>query len=364
MSTTFFRHLGPGEWAVAVITLVLSFSVVFTSRILRLNDASALYAPTETELLIHETAELDEVIQMLDENGVEYDENEFRWAAEILGWSRFSEGRYTFQGPVSYSDFLSKLALGKQDPKLLRIPEGASKDALKQWIARQMQFDIGELNEAMKDTSFLNRHDLDTHLVHGRLLPDTYEVYWTTGPDRLLDRLMSEFDSRITDQYADRLQELDRSVDEIITLASIIEWEARQEHEKKTISGLYWNRLNQRWRLQADPTVNYAKGERSRLIYSDYEIDHPYNTYRIYGLPPGPITNPSYSSIEAALFPEDHDYMYMVATPEGNHAFSTTYAEHRRKSREWTDWLREERRKRDQMEQEEAMSEEGGSGSS
>lgn len=347
------NHLRPGEWGIFIITLVLAFLLAFSARSLRLNNPAAMEAPVSVVLLIPETIDLEELMEYLDESGMEYDREELRWAAGILGWQRFNRGRYMFEGDVGYSGFLSKIALGLQDPQPLRIPAGANKRALKERIAMQMHFEADDLEEAMRDTAFLNKHNLEEHLVYGRILPDTYEVYWTTTPDRLLDRLMSEFEARITNSHADRLEELGRSVDEITTLASIIEWEARYDHEKEAISGLYWNRLNNRWRMQADPTVNYAKGERSRLVYADYRIDHPYNTYRIFGLPPGPITNPSFSSLYAALYPDDHDYMYMVATPEGTHAFSRTYAEHRRKSREWTTWLREQRRIQAEKEQEE-----------
>ncbi len=353
-----FNHLRSREWGLAAVILVLSFLLAYGSRTLRLNSDSAISPPDHTVLLIHDTIELEDLIVIMDENGIRFNAGELRWASEILGWRRFSQGRYTFDEPAGYSDFFSKLALGLQDPMPLRIPPGATKDALKERIAVQMQFETHELEEAMRDTSLLNRYGIESHQLYGRILPDTYEVYWTTSPSRLLERLLTEFESRVIQPYADRMQELGRDVDEIATLASIIEWEARFDDEKPTISGLYWNRLNRRWRLQADPTVNYAKGERSRLVYADYRIDHPYNTYRMHGLPPGPITNPSLSSLRAALYPEEHNYMYMVAAPDGRHAFSETYAEHRRKSREWTDWLREQRRIRAEMEREEALRQE------
>ncbi len=354
MSLSFFKHLNLRQWIVGILVFSFSFLAVLGVRYYRLYQAEAILAEPNTELLIENNITLDELVNLLDENMITYDRQGLNWASEILRYRRFNAGRYTFEGSFTYPEFLSKLAMGLQDPKPLRIPEGVSKQALKIHIARQMRFDVNELETAMQDTSFLAQYDLEPHQLYGRVLPNTYEVYWTTGPERLLARLLSEFESRVIDPYAQRMEELGRAVDEITTLASIIEWEARYSDEKAAISGLYWNRLNQRWRLQADPTVNYAKGERSRLVYVDYRIDHPYNTYRIFGLPPGPITNPSYSSIRAALFPDDHDYMYMVATPEGTHAFSKTYAEHRRKSREWTDWLREERRKRAEQERQEA----------
>ncbi len=358
MSIAKFNHLRAREWGISALALLLSILLVFVSRTWRLEGDSAIVPPGDTVLLIHETIGLDELIELMDEHGFEFRADELRWASGILGWRRFNQGRYVFGEPVGYPDFFTKLAMGLQDPLMLRIPPGASKDALKQRIALQMQFEAHDLAEAMRDTSLLNRYGIEAHLLYGRILPDSYEVFWTSTPHRLLERLLSEFDARVVEPYAGRMQELGRSVDEITTLASIIEWEARFDDEKPAISGLYWNRLNRRWRLQADPTVNYAKGERSRLVYADYRIDHPYNTYRIHGLPPGPITNPSLSSIRAALFPEDHNYMYMVASPDGRHAFSQTYAEHRRKSREWTDWLREQRRIRDELEREEALRQE------
>ncbi len=355
MSISNINHLRIKEWGIAALVLLLSFLLVYVSRTWRLEGDSAITAPPGTVLLIHETIGLDELAALMEEHGFDFNPDELRWASGILGWRRFNQGRYEFSDPVGYPDFFSKLALGLQDPMMIRIPPGASKEALKQRIAAQMQFEADELAEAMRDTSLLNRHGIEAHQLYGRILPDSYEVFWTSSPHRLIERLLSEFDARVTQPYAARMQELGRSVDEITTLASIIEWEARFDDEKPAISGLYWNRLNRRWRLQADPTVNYAKGERSRLVFADYRIDHPYNTYWIHGLPPGPINNPSLSSIRAALFPEDHNYMYMVATPDGRHAFSRTYAEHRRKSREWTDWLREQRRIRAEMEREEAL---------
>ncbi|MDX1591417.1 MAG: endolytic transglycosylase MltG, partial [Balneolaceae bacterium] len=106
--------------------------------------------------------------------------------------------------------------------------------------------------------------------------------------------------------------------------------------------------------LQADPTVLYALGERRRLLFEDYQYQHPYNTYLYRGLPPGPITNPDEASINAVLNPEDHGYYYMVATPDGTHRFSRTFEEHRQASDEWRRWIREQYRIRDQREREES----------
>jgi UPF0755 protein len=121
-----------------------------------------------------------------------------------------------------------------------------------------------------------------------------------------------------------------------VTLASIVEEEARVPEERKTIAGVFWNRLSRGMRLEADPTVQYALGgHRERVLYRDLEVESPYNTYRNAGLPPGPIASPGRAALEATLYPDSVPYLFFVATGEGGrHAFSETLAEHERKRRE------------------------------
>lgn len=288
----------------------------------------------------------------LDALEIEYDGDELQWASSVYRWRSFQKGRYEITGDMGYEEFLVKLARGDQDAGNVMITPGATKESFARRVASQMQFEPNDMLEAMQDSSLLAELETEEHLLFGRMMPDTYQVYWTSSPENVIRRLYREFDRRVVQQHEDRMQELGKTPDEVATFASIVELEAKQDDEKPKISGLYWNRLNNYWRMQADPTVSYAVGERRRLTYADYRVDHPYNTYQFKGLPPGPITNPAYSSIRAVLYPDDHEYYYMVATPEGNHAFSKTYAEHRRLSREWTEWLRQQRMERQQEEAE------------
>jgi UPF0755 protein len=208
---------------------------------------------------------------------------------------------------------------------------------------------------AMVDTTFLMKYEIEQSDLVGRLIPNTYEMYSTITPEQFLDRMMLEFDAAVIQPYALRANELNLTIDQITTLASIIEWEVRHVDEKPRVSGLYWNRLNRRMLLQADPTVVYAIGDRRRLLFSDYRVNHPYNTYRVRGLPPGPLNNPRLTSIQAALFPEEHNYLFMVATPEGYHSFTTNYQDHLKESRKWTTWLREQREIRAKRETEQQL---------
>jgi UPF0755 protein len=141
--------------------------------------------------------------------------------------------------------------------------------------------------------------------------------------------------------------EQDLTPDEVLRMASIVEWESHHEPEKPTVAGVYLNRLHDGWPLQADPTVQYAvmqsEGQKRRLLYSDYQIDHPYNTYNYRGLPPGPVNNPSPSSINAVLHPEAHKYYFFVAKGDGTHLFSRTLREHNRNAQEYYRLMRQRR---------------------
>ena len=138
------------------------------------------------------------------------------------------------------------------------------------------------------------------------------------------------------------------SVEEVLSLAAIVEWETSVEEEKARVAGVYINRLKKNWPLQADPTVQYAiledEGQKRRLFNRDYKIDHPYNTYLFNGLPPGPVTNPSPLSIRAVVEAEEHDYMFFVARPGGGHAFNATLAGHNRDAARFHRYMRQQRR--------------------
>ena len=165
--------------------------------------------------------------------------------------------------------------------------------------------------------------------IEGYIMPDTYNVFWKHNPQELVERLLTA-QNKIWSNYEAEARRQGRSRHEILTLASIIEAEAVVAKERKRIAGVYMNRLQRNMKLDADPTVQYAVGGKKRLLYADLQSDNPYNTYKFKGLPPGPINSPSAASIEAALFPEKHSFLYFVAKGNGSgeHNFSTNYAQH------------------------------------
>ena len=331
--------------------LLFSFLLVFLNRYNRLESSNALI-PGETVLLIHDDGDLIDLIPVLKSSGFIFDDHDYIWALNVYGYKAHRAGRYEIDDPISFKDFFIKLNLGLQDPMNVVISSGLDVDRFIQRVASRFRFSAEDLSLAMQDSVLLSDLMVEAPQLIGRMLPNTYEMYWTTTSEQFIRRMMQEFDKTVLLPHADRAAELDLTIDQVTTLASIIEWEVRHVDEKPRVSGLYWNRLNRRMRLQADPTVAYAIGERRRLLYSDYRVDHPYNTYRYSGLPPGPLNNPRLTSIQAALYPEDHNYLFMVATPEGYHSFTSNYQDHLRESRKWTNWLREQQRIREKMEAE------------
>ncbi len=350
MSITDYIPCSRRELLSGILLLVFTVAIVGGYRLSRLTNAKAIYSEKPVSIYLDDRTSLDSLGSILADSGVVDNREELVWAGSVLGWNHFSEGHYQIEGGYSYDVLLSRMARGIQDPVQVTILPGISRDRLVTNLSRQLRFDSLAIARALSDSALLAEWNTSERTLMGKMLPDTYSMYWTVPPENLLRRIFTEFNRVIRDEFRERIREVEFSLDEILTLASIVEWEAAREDEKKRISGLYWNRMRRGMRLQADATVNYALGERRRLLYEDYNYEHPYNTYLREGLPPGPITNPSRSSIEAALYPEDHDYLYMVASPDGYHVFSETFEEHKRVSAKWREWLEEQYRLRQEQE--------------
>lgn len=327
--------------------LILLFSIVafstYSSRSMRLYSNEAIKVSEPVDLFLYERTGLAELTELLDGLAIDYDRDELKWAANTLRWRVYNPGRYHISKNTSYSEFLSKLARGLQDPVRVTILPGIDMDRLSRNLSLQLRVDSLSFREIFNDSSTVSTElGLTGEELFSRMLPNTYEHFWTSEPEQIIRRVHRSFITSVAENYSQEIEANSLNLNEIIILASIVEWEARVNEEKPRISGLYLNRLARGMMLQADPTVVYALGERRRLLFVDYELAHPYNTYRISGLPPGPITNPALSSIRAVLNPEEHDYLFMVATPEGLHRFSRTFQEHQVASEEWRRWLREQ----------------------
>lgn len=210
------------------------------------------------------------------------------------------------------------------------LPEGLLASQMAEILQQKIGIDSSAFVSLVYDSAFTRSLVGEVPSLEGYLAPETYFFEWKTPEKQVLERMVANT-LRIfqADSVQQRLQELKMTPQEILTLASIIEGEVMVDSERVYISSLYHNRLRLKWPLQADPTIQFIiPGPPRRLLYRDLQIDSPYNTYKNSGLPPGPINNPGRRSVLAALYPASSSYLYMVATGDGRHRFSSSLKEH------------------------------------
>ncbi len=290
------------------------------------------------------------VVETLVEGGILQAPRRFRFVATMTGWHRqIKPGHYAIASGASTHALLDKLRKGLQTPLMVTIPPGSRPGVVAAVLRRDLDVDSTAFRQALEDDSLLSDLGTDTDHIFGYMMPETFEFFWGTSSRQVVSRLKRGFDRYFTSERMARAERLNLTIDDVLILASIVEWEARLSTERPTIAGVYLNRLRIRMPLQADPTVQFALmqlegGRMRRLLFADYKLQHPYNTYLYYGLPPGPITNPSPASVDAVLFADDHDYLYLVADGSGGHTFSRTIGEHNRAAVNYRRLMRQRRR--------------------
>jgi UPF0755 protein len=254
----------------------------------------------------------------------------FRIFARVKGDDRrIKPGTYLFKRETPWTEVLSALNGGHGLVNSVTIPEGFSLNQIVPLLARTLQDTVDSVTAAVRDTTLLRRFDIPTPNLEGYLFPDTYAFPDGTTARQAVGEMVRRFEREWKPDWNRQLTSLAMNRHDIVTIASIIEEEAKRPEERPVISAVYHNRLRERMLLQADPTIQYALGRHTpRILYKDLLVKSPYNTYLHVGLPPGPIASPGGASLVAALYPAKVAYRYFVAHPDGHHEFRTTLAEH------------------------------------
>ncbi len=275
----------------------------------------------------------EDVKQMLYKNGTIVHRASFEQLAGIMKYpAHIKSGHYVIREGMSNKQILSKLRSKQQDPVKLVFNNIRIKQELAGHIGEQIEADSVTLLKLLNDADYLKKFGFTPANVISMFIPNTYEVYWDITAEKFMERMHKEFTAFWTEKRKARLAEIRLTELQSMTLASIVEKESNQNDEKPDIAGVYMNRLRDGWLLQADPTLVYALGDFSikRVLNVYKTIDSPYNTYKYFGLPPGPICLPSISSIDAVLNYRQHKYMYFCAREDfsGYHNFAVTMNEH------------------------------------
>ncbi len=259
----------------------------------------------------------------------------FKLLARVRGADRsVRAGAYEFAPQPSAWRVLDILAKGREAARRFTVPEGLTILDVAELAWQKLGIPGDTVLAAARDSAAASAVlGFPVRSYEGFLRPETYSVPLSLRAPELM-RLMAEgFKADWKPEWTPRLDTLRMTQLQLVTLASIVEGEARADDERETIAGVYHNRLRIGMALQADPTVQYAialkTGQRKpRLFVKDYQFASPYNTYLHPGLPPGPINSPGRRSIEASLYPAKVPYLYFVAGPDGRHVFSRTYDDH------------------------------------
>lgn len=254
---------------------------------------------------------------------------------------RIVHGTFRFTSDLSVPEVLKFLTGSGRVVKRFTIPEGLTLREVasrleEQGIVGREEF-LQEAATGRFDYAFLKEVLPGPNRLEGYLFPDTYHVFAGVSARAVIELMLRRFGEVAEEiNLTDKAAEQGLTVHEAVTLASLIEREAKREEERALIAGVLLNRLRCGMLLQVDATVQYALGEhRERLLYRDLEVDSPYNTYRVSGLPPGPIAAPGRASLLAVLHPRETDYLYYVAKPDGSHAFARTLEEHNANKRRY-----------------------------
>ena len=283
------------------------------------------------------------IVDTLVQRGVVNNPRGFRLYARLVRADRrIRSGDYALTTGQRWRDLLAVLTEGRVVTLAVTIPEGFTIADMADRVAETVQQPVDSVRAQLRDPDAHSRWSVPGPGLEGYLFPDTYRFARGVSLDVVVDAMVGRYHAAWTAKRIARREELGMEENEVVTLASIIQAEARRVEEMPTISAVYHNRLRLGYRLQADPTVLYALGgRRARLLFAaiDSVADNPYNTYTQRGLPPGPIGAPGEAALEAALYPSDEPYLYFVARPDGTHIFTRSLEEHNRARgtarREW-----------------------------
>ncbi|WP_228235756.1 endolytic transglycosylase MltG [Allomuricauda sp. M10] len=337
-------------WATAILGLLICgfiayqiYSAIFSPNTQFNNDEAFVYIHSDASF-----ADVKESLQPLLKNI-----SSFEAVAKRKGYIvNIKPGKYALKKRMNNNEIINTLRSANL-PVRVSFNNQESLQDLAGRISEQIEADSVSLYQAFNDPGFLNASHFDEDSKLGMYLPNTYEFFWNTNAESFRDRMFKEYERFWNEDRLAKVKKMNLTPNEVIALAAIVQKETVKSDERPRVAGVYLNRIRKGMFLQADPTVIYAIKKETgnydtiikRVLYRDLEMDSPYNTYKYVGIPPGPITMPDISSIDAVLNPEKHDYLYFVADVSnfGYHMFAKTLEQHNRNKVQYTRWLNEQK---------------------
>lgn len=329
-------------WAIGILLLLIVSAGIYAYSII----FKPFSLPETVYIYINGQKKYEDVVSQLREKAGLPSEKIFRLVAERMNYPvNVKTGRYAISNGMTMPDAIRMLRSGNQTPIDITFNNMRTAENLAGRLSQQLMMDSLMLLNALNDSSNAKKYGFNKETFLSMFIPNTYEVYWDTGIENLLNRMKREYDAFWNESRRGKAEKIGLTPVEVSILASIVEEEATYADEYPVVAGLYLNRLNKGMRLEADPTVKFAAGNflLRRILYKHLEVESPYNTYKQSGLPPGPIRIPSIRAIDGTLSPQEHSYLFMCAKEDlsGRHNFAVTHAEHARNARAYQQALNE-----------------------
>ncbi len=314
--------------SVVILLILAGFAMItFLGRAVDINDNEYKIVTVENG------SSTGQIAASLKEEGTIRNTTVFKIQSKLFGYDgKYKAGSYAVSKSMSAREQMKLICSGKTAGNIFTIPDGNNleKDAnllVKAGLLTKEEF-YDEVKNGSFDYDFLKDAPSDITRLEGFLYPDTYQVDLTASAHDIIDVMLKQFDKIFTEKYYKKADDMGLSINEVITVASIVEREAKTEDDKKKVASVIYNRLEKGMPLQMDSILAYITGEEKiKASLEDTQVKSSYNPYTNKGLPPGPICSPSLESIKAALYPDDTDYLYFVASEklDGTNVFSEDY---------------------------------------
>lgn len=320
-----------------IFSTILTTGSVYTYQMLY--SPNFLINAEDKFIIIEENTDFNELIKKLEDDTLINDILSFSFLSKLMEYQEnIKIGAYKVKMNMSNYEMITMLRSGNQTPIKLTFTYARKIEDLAEKITAKLKMSKDDLLNYLNE-NINNYGEFKITDIISIFLPDTYEVYWNISPEKLTNKMYSEYKKFWNEERLSKLDKINLNQKEAIVLASIVASESRMLDEADRIAGLYINRLNRNMRLQADPTLIFAANDFTirRVLNKHKKIKSPYNTYIHRGLPPGPIRLASKKYIDAVLNYEKHNYIYMCAKEDfsGYHAFATNLSDHNRNAKKF-----------------------------
>ena len=327
-----------------VIVAIVGYLYCFSS-FSKSSDTQYVYIDTDDNI--------DSVYNKVEPIANSFPYQAFKTLTHHFGYAgHIHTGRYAIHPGEGALKVWRHMKNGLQEPVNLTLPSVRTLNKLSAELSKKLMIDSTSILQALTDEATCEKYGYDTTTIACMFIPNTYDIYWNSSVEKLLDRMKKESEKFWNEDRRQKAKALQLTPVEVITIASIVDEETANNGEKPMIAGMYYNRFKLRnaeypegMPLQADPTIKYAwkRFDLKRIYNNLLHIKSPYNTYVNPGLPPGPIRIPSVAGIDAVLNLVKHDYLYMCAKEDfsGTHNFARTYQEHLQNAAKYSKALNE-----------------------